>query len=117
MAETNLMAFHTPRFDGHGGHGLQHRQEMKEIAKEVVREELAIFEKAFDERIQRLLVVAYRQAIQDVLDALEYDIESVVEIGIDGCKDVFRDKKVQKFLSKQVMKELHKMLDNKDFRI
>ena len=97
--------------DGHNGHSEEHRQEMREIAQEVCKEEIALFR----EQIEELMAQAYRQAIDDVLEALEYDIESVVSIGIDGCKDVFYDKKVQKYLSKQISKELHKKLDSKHF--
>ena len=98
--------------NGHNGHSEEHRQEMREIAKQVCKEEFALFR----DQIEELMAQAYRQAINDVLEALEYDIESVVSIAIDGCKDVFYDKKVQKYLSDQIIKELHKKLDNKHFR-
>ena len=98
----NLLSY---RFrDGHNGHS--------EIAKQVCKEEFALFR----DQIEELMAQAYRQAIDDVLEALEYDIESVVSIAIDGCKDVFYDKKVQKYLSDQIIKELHKKLDNKHLR-
>lgn len=60
--------------------------------------------------------IAYKQAIEDVLRALECDIESVTRIGIEGCRDIFEDKKAQKFISDHIMKEIIKRLDNKNFR-
>jgi hypothetical protein len=59
---------------------------------------------------------AYRQSIEDVLHALEYDITSITHIGIEGCRDVFEGKKAQKFISDYVMKEIRKRLNGKDFR-
>jgi hypothetical protein len=47
---------------------------------------------------------------------LEYDIESVTRIGIDGCRDIFEDKKAQKFISDHIMKEIQKQLNGKTFR-
>ena len=59
---------------------------------------------------------AYRQAITDVLGALAYDIESVVQIGFDGCHDILVDKKTQKYISDRIMKELEKKLSSMQFR-
>jgi hypothetical protein len=59
---------------------------------------------------------AYKQAIEDVLRALEYDVESITRIGIEGCREVFEGKKAQKFISDYVMKELRKQLNGKEFR-
>lgn len=66
--------------------------------------------------IEELLPIAYKQAIEDFLGALEYDVESITKIGIDGCRDIFEDKKAQKFISDHIMKEIEKQLSNKHFR-
>ena len=44
------------------------------------------------------------------------DIESVVHIGVDGCKEIFEGKKAQKFLSDQILKEIKKKLNSKNFK-
>lgn len=62
------------------------------------------------------MYLAYKQAISDLLHALEYDIESVTRIGIDGCRDIFEDKKAQRYISDRIMKEIKKRLIGKDFR-
>lgn len=110
----NLLAFdnrYTSQ-DGHGGRAEEHREEMETIARAVCAEALAEFES----RIYEIVYQAYRQAIEDFLHALEYDVESVVHIGIEGCREVFEGKKAQKFISDYVMKELRKQLNGKEFR-
>ena len=66
--------------------------------------------------IEEMLPVAYQQAIEDFLGVLHYDVESVTRIGFDGCRDIFEDKKAQKFISDHIMKEITKQLNNKHFR-
>ena len=85
---------------------------MEEIARRVCAEEYAQME----ERMYEIAYVAYAQAIEDFLHALEYDIESVTRIGFDGCRDIFEDKKAQKFISDHIMKEIQKQLNGKHFR-
>ena len=110
----NLLAFDNRSYtqDGHGGRAEEHRQEMENVARTVCAEELAQFES----RMHEIVYQAYRQAIEDFLHALEYDIESVTRIGIEGCRDIFEDKKAQKFISDYVMKEIRKQLNGKEFR-
>ena len=66
--------------------------------------------------IREQCLEAYKQAISDFLGALEYDIESIVEIGFDGCRDIFVDKKTQKYISDRIMKEMEKRLRGMNFR-
>ena len=70
----------------------------------------------FEERIRAAQYEAYHQALSDVVRVLEYDIESVTRIGIEGCRDIFESKKAQKFISDHVMKTIKKELANKGFR-
>ena len=85
---------------------------MEAVARAVCAEALAQFES----RIYEIAYQAYRQAIEDFLHALEYDIESVTRIGIEGCRDIFEDKKAQKFISDHIMREIQKQLNGKNFR-
>ena len=59
---------------------------------------------------------AYSQAITDFLGVLNYDVESITKIGFDGCRDIFEDRKTQKYISDHIMKEIEKQLSNKHFR-
>jgi hypothetical protein len=56
------------------------------------------------EEIQHQYYIAYQQAIDDFLDALKYDVESVTRIGFEGCRDIFEDKKAQKYISDHILK-------------
>ena len=85
---------------------------MENVARTVCAEELAHFES----RMYEIAYQAYQQAIEDVLRALEYDIESVTRIGIEGCRDIFEDKKTQKFISDHIMREIEKQLKGKNLR-
>ena len=109
---TNLLATaFRSRYD-HGGHAEEHREEMETIAREVCSKALEDFER----RMYVIAQQAYEDAIKDFLHALEYDIESITRIGIDGCKDIFEGKKAQKFISDHIMKEIEKRLSGKYFR-
>ena len=112
----NLMSFSKGMYDGHGGRSEEHRKEMEDIARRVYAEEHQKDMEEIKAMIEELLPIAYKQAIEDFLGALEYDVESVTKIGFDGCRDIFEDRKAQKFISDHIMKEIIKSLDNKNFR-
>ena len=112
----NLLSGHYATSDGHGGRGTQHREEMQTIAREVFKEEREALMQEIKEMMYEAQYQAYRQALEDVIRVLEYDIQSVTRIGIEGCKDVFEGKKAQKFISDQIMKVIEKELKNKTFR-
>ena len=107
-------AFHTQ--DGHGGRAELHRSEMEEIARRIIAEERERLMEEINERILQAQYRAYEQALQDVMRVLEYDVESVTKIGIDGCRDIFESKKAQKFISDQLCKAITKELKGKHFR-
>ena len=69
-----------------------------------------------ESRMYEIAYQAYSQAIHDFMKALEYDVESITKIGFDGCRDIFEDKKAQKFISDHIMKEIEKQLSGKHFR-
>ena len=112
----NMMSFSKGTYDGHGGRAEEHHAEMEEIARRVYAEEHQKDMEEIKAMIEELLPIAYKQAIEDMLHALEYDIESVTRIGFDGCRDIFEDKKPQKFFSDHIMKEIQKQLNGKNYR-
>ena len=113
----NLLAFNKDETrDGHGGRAEEHRSEMEIIARRVCAEENAKAKEQIEHTMYEVAYGAYKQAIEDVLHALAYDVESVVRIGIDGCRDIFEDKKTQKFISDHIMKEVQRRLSGKEFR-
>ena len=112
----NLIARSVGTQDGHGGRAAEHRAEMKEIAKEVFKEERAQIKEEIKEMILKAQYQAYEQALKDVMHVLEYDIHSVTQIGIDGCREIFEGEKAQRFISDQIMKRITKELKSKTFR-
>ena len=113
---TNLLAFdNLTTQDGHGGRAEEDRAEMEEVARRVYAEERAKDEERMERAMYEIARAAYEQAVKDFLGALEYDVESVTKIGFDGCRDIFEDRKAQKFISDHIMKEITKQLNNKHF--
>ena len=112
----NLIATHINKKDGHFGKAEEHRREMEEIALQVFNSKKEDLLEEIKEMIYQAQYQAYSDALRDVLGVLEYDIESVTKIGFDGCKDMFEDKKAQKFISDHIMKTIIKELKNKNFK-
>ena len=102
--------------DGHGGRAAEHRAEMETIARQIYEEESQKTLEIIKEMIDQESARAYKQAIDDFLGALNYDIESVTRIGIDGCRDIFEDRKAQKYISDHIMKEISEKLMNRRFK-
>jgi hypothetical protein len=89
---------------------------MEDIAREVFRQEWQARENEIKEMIREAQYKAYAQALQDVMDVIKYDIESITRIGIDGCKDIFEDRKAQQFISDNIIKMVEKKLFSNSFR-
>ncbi len=89
--------------DGHGGHSLQHRQEMELIADAVVQ-------KRMNEALPEIKRAAVEQAYSDLLQALSFDVTSAVNIGFKNGESIFKDKKTQKIVADAVMREVYKQL-------
>ena len=112
----NLLSFNKNTNDGHGGRRDDHHKEMEEIAFKVFCSEKEQLMEEIKEMIYQAQYQAYGDALKDVLGALEYDIESVTRIGFEGCRDIFEDKKAQKFISDHIMQTIIKELKNKKYK-
>jgi hypothetical protein len=89
---------------------------MEEIARRVYAEEREKDVEEMERMMWEIAYAAYKQAVEDFLRALEYDVESITRVGFDGCRDIFEDKKAQKFISDHIMKEIQKRLNGKNYR-
>lgn len=113
----NLLSFdNRTTQDGHGGRAEEHRAEMEEVARRVYAEERAKDEERMERAMYEIARAAYEQAVKDFLGALDYDVTSITRIGFDGCRDIFEDKKAQKYISDHIMKEIQKRLNGKNYR-
>ena len=88
-----------------------------EVCKHTIEEVLAQIEPKLEKMMHDKMYDAYEQALQDVMRVLEYDVESVTRIGIDGCRDIFESKQAQKYISDQVMKTIKKELKGKQLKM
>lgn len=92
--------------DGHGGRSAEHREEMRQIAKEVVQE-LA----------PQIAAQIYNEALQRLVGALQYDIETIVSVSLEDAKNIFNSAQCRRVISDRIMKELKAKLDGLEFRI
>ena len=92
--------------DGHGGRSIEHREEMRQIAKEVV-EELA----------PQIAAQIYNESLQRLVGALQYDIETIVSVSLEDAKNIFNSAQCRKIISDRIMRELKARLDGLEFRI
>ena len=81
--------------DGHGGHSAEHREEMRQIAMEVVKE-LA----------PQIAAQIYNESLQRLVGALQYDIETIVSVSLEDAGELIRSKKFSKVISDKIVKSL-----------
>ncbi|MGM9562918.1 MAG: hypothetical protein ACI3VQ_02410 [Faecousia sp.] len=98
-----INSYHNTTYDGHGGYSVQHHMEMEEIAN-------AVLDKRLQELSNAIEAEAYNRAQADLLDAMQYDVESVVQVGLHNTGDIFHDKKTQKVIADALVKEVKKQL-------
>ena len=95
MSDSGAIEYHRNTQDGHGGHAEEHREEMRKIAEQVVRDE-----------VPRIAAEIYNQHITKLVGALEYDVNTVVNLAMDGAGDIFHSEKCIKAVSDQIMKQI-----------
>ena len=55
------------------------------------------------------------QARDDLLQAIAFDVETVVEVAFANGEKIFRDKRTQKVIAESIMREIKKRLDGHTF--
>ena len=84
---------------------MEHRQEMEQIAEHIVQKQVA-------EIIPEIQREAYQSAMRDLLTALEFDVQTVVEVAFENGERIFRDSKTQKVIAKKIMQQIKKHLSD-----
>ena len=92
--------------DYHGGRAEEHREEMRKIAIETI-----------NEYVPQLAAEIYNNALQRLLGAIHYDIESVVSVAVDGIGEIFSGNKLKKVISDNIMNELKAKLTDINIKI
>lgn len=90
--------------DGHGGHGAEHRAEMEQIAERIADQKLAAI-------VPQIQATALQQARDELLRAIAFDVETVVEIAFHNGEKIWRDSRTQKAVAEGIMREIRKRLD------
>ena len=96
--------------DGHGGHGFEHRQEMRQIALETIKE-------VVPQMIEEMCVQICTAALEDVIGAIEWDIEEVINVSFDDMHNVFNSEKFRKVISTKIMDSIKKNLKSTSTRL
>ena len=85
---------------------LERRKETQQIATEVVKE-LA----------PKIAAEMFNQAIDNLIGALEYDIETCVHVAVGSFEEIYKSGKVEKLCSDAIIQELRKQIGKTDLKI
>ena len=98
--------YHRNTQDGHGGMSAEHHREMQEISKE------AVYEYA-----PEIAAAIYNDALQRLVGAMQYDIETIVTVSLEDAGEIFNSSQCRKIISDRITKELKARLDGLELRI
>lgn len=90
--------------DGHGGRAEQHRAEMEQIAERIADQKLSAI-------VPQIQAAALQQARDELLRTIAFDVETVVQVALHNGETIFRDKKTQRVIADNIMREIRKRLD------
>lgn len=92
--------------DMHGGRADEHRAEMRQIAIEAIQQ-----------YVPQIAADIYNNALQRLIGAIHYDVESVVSVAVDGIGEIFNARKFKKVISDNIMQELQARLTDINIKI
>ena len=78
---------------------------MRQIAEEIAEQKLAAI-------IPQIQAAALQQARDDLLRAFAVDVETIVHVAFQNGENIFRDKKTQRVIADNIMREIRKRLDH-----
>ena len=84
------------RYDGHGGYAEEHREEMAEIARQVVLQVVPPL-------IQEECAKVWNESLERLIGAIEWDIHECITVAFDDMGEVFRSEKFRKVISTKIM--------------
>ncbi len=76
---------------------------MMQIAERIAEQKIA-------EVIPEIRRTSYIQSYNDLVHALYFDVESVVNIGFENGRQIFSDSRTQKVVAEAIKKEIAKQL-------
>ncbi|MBE6923871.1 MAG: hypothetical protein E7466_01355 [Ruminococcaceae bacterium] len=81
---------------------------MRQIAEQIASEKIAAI-------VPEIQTAALQQARNELLRAIVFDVETVVEVALHNGETIFRDKKTQRVIADSIMREIRKRLDGSMF--
>ena len=89
------------RYDTHGGHAQEHREEMAQIAQQVVIQTVPPM-------VEEIFAKLWNEAAERLIGAIEWDIQEVVSVAFDDMGEVFHNEKFRKVISSKIMEAIKK---------
>ena len=103
----NLLSYVTNSTqDCHGGHAREHREEMRKIAEDAIKE-----------IVPQMCAQIYNEAVTNLIGALQYDVETCVHVSVESLGEIFSSSKLEKVLSEKLMKSIMSKLDKSVFTL
>lgn len=91
-----------------------HKSEFEAIVNEIIDEKLNQLVKTLSEAVPSIIDeygrTVWTQLINNLVGVLQTDIQSQVNVGFKGLREVFYGEKCQKYISDSIMKQLTKEL-------
>lgn len=81
---------------------------MRQIAEQIASEKLAA-------TIPEIQTAALQQARDDLLRAIEFDVETVVSVAFENGETIWKDKRTQRVIADNIMREIRKHLSGSMF--
>lgn len=96
--------FDNPIRDYHGGRAAQHHAEMRQEAIKAIQEFVP-------QIVETICTAIWNDALQRLVGAMEYDVNTCVNIAFDDAEKIFKSKEAQKFISDKIVNELQREID------
>ena len=96
--------FDNPTRDYHGGRAAQHHAEMRQEAIKAIQEFVP-------QIVETICTAIWNDALQRLVGAMEYDVNTCVNIAFDDAEKIFKSKEAQKFISDKIVNELQREID------
>ncbi len=81
---------------------------MEQIAERIADKKIAAI-------VPQIQQAALQQARQELLEALAFDVETVVRVALHNGETIFRSSKTQRVIAENIMREIRKRLSGLSF--
>ena len=89
------------RFDTHGGHAAEHREEMAQIAQQIIMQTVPPL-------LEEICAKQWNEAAERLIGAIEWDIQEIISVSFDDMGEIFHSEKFRKVISSKIMESIKK---------